>query len=836
LHRPLGLSLANIERTWDALRLDARQALRRLRRDWQFTSGAVVILALGIGANTAVFSLLNNGLLRPLPFAERNRLVNIYQNDAATGEPEGVSYPAFLDLQRETEVFTGVAASRLDGVRYQTVDSENGRRSAVRSAPVEYARANYLDVMGLRPSLGRWFTIDEERRGEPVAVLGWSVWQQDFAADPNILGQTLIAGGSQVQVIGVGPKELNSMISNFLVVSLWMPVQPVSRAWAGNAAATLEDRTNLGLQVRARLRPGVPIEQARAALEVVAQRWAADHPDTESRRGITVLATNDVYIHPREKFVKPLAVAAMTVVGLVLAIACSNLATLLLVRSSARYAEISVRLALGATRWQLVRHLLVESLLLSTLGAGFGVAIAHWGLRYLSTIDLPLILSMQLDYRVLGFAIAAAVLCGVGFGLTPALQTTRIDVAGTLREEKGSSGSALSLTRSWFTLKNLLVIGQVAASFLLLVGAVLALSVLTATQSRSVGFRPQGLAMVEVDPRYAGYDTPRAAVVFDNVRRHIAALPGVESAFIATGLSGSAHFDQEVIPDGAKPGESSVIEGAWAEPGYFEGLGIPLLFGRTFDQRDTPGSPQAILVSEALARSFFGNPNAVGKRLKFADQPGAQPAEIVGVVGNTRSIDMVADAPHRLLYRSAAQAGKMPTSIVARTSQNAAQLLGRMQQEIRRLHPEIPVVSATTMEQHQAMELMPFRIALVSLATLGGLGLLLAAIGLYAVVAYAVAQRTNELGIRIALGARPGDVTRLVVRDVTALVIAGIALGSALSWAGVTLLESSFQILGVNPWALLPVTLLIVASGAAAAYAPARRAVLTDPITAIRHQ
>jgi predicted permease len=634
---------------------------------------------------------------------------------------------------------------------------------------------------------------------------------------------------------------LNSARSSALVASLWMPIgrtelQPNSGAAA--SSRLLEKRESLFLQVRARLRDGVTIRQAQAAMNVTARRLAADYPDTDPKRGITVLRTDDVQVHPREKRLKPVAIAGLTAVGLVLAIACSNLATLLLVRGSARTAEISVRLALGATRSQLVRHLLMESLLLSLAGATAGVAIAHWGLRYLATIDMPIIVAMQLDYRVLGFAIAVAMLSGLGFGLSPALRATRVDVAAALREEKGSAGSALSLARSWFTLKNCLVTGQVAASFLLLVGAALAVSVLTATQERSVGYRPEGLAIIETDPRYAGYDMSRARAVFEDLRRRIAALPGVESALITTGLPVDGQFDLEFRLEGAgaKDGESFEVEGRWAGPGYFQTIGIPVLFGRVFDDRDSPESPEVIVVSEAFARRFFGSPNAVGKQLRFTDAD-ARPVEIVGVVGNVRSVDMVVDVPARFLYRSAAQAGVMPTTVIARSSRNEASLVAVLQQEMRRLHPELPVLNAMTMKQRQTMELGLFRAAVVSLGTLGGLGLLLAGVGLYAVVAYAVAQRTNELGIRIALGASPSNLTWLVVRDVTTLVVTGIAIGSALAWTGVTLLESSVaQILGVNPWALVPVALIIVASGAIAAYVPARRAVLTDPIAAIRHQ
>jgi predicted permease len=644
----------------------------------------------------------------------------------------------------------------------------------------------------------------------------------------------MIVDGIAVRVIGVGPMALNSSQYSAIVSSLWMPI---SRPGMRRAApGLLEKRESLFLQVRARLRDGVTVEQAQAAMNVTGRRLAADYPDTDPKRGITVLPTDDVHLHPRERQLKPIATVLLSVVGLVLAIGCSNLATLLLVRGNARSTEISVRLALGATRGQLVRHLLMESLVLSMAGAAVGVALAHWGLRYLATLDLPAVFSMQLDYRVLGFAIGVATLCALGFGLTPALRATRVDVAGALREEKGSSGGSLSLARGWFTLKNALVTGQVAASFLLLVGAVLAMSILTATQDRSVGYRAEGLAIVETDPSYAGYDLSRARAVFEDLRRRMAALPGVESVFITSGLPVDGQFEKDFRLDGATDDKTFRVEGRWAGPGYFKTVEIPVLFGRVFDERDTPESPEAMVVSEAFASRFFGTPNAVGKRIRFAEAD-TKPVEIVGVVGNARSIDMVSDAPRKTFYRSEAQDKVMPTTIVARAAQSDAALVGLLQQEVRRLHPELPVTNGMTMKQRQERELGLFRIAAVSLGALGGLGLLLAGVGLYAVVAYSVAQRSREIGIRIALGARPGDLTRLVVRDVTVLVVTGIAIGSALSWTGVTLLESSVaQILGVNPWALVPVVLMIVACGAAAAYVPARRAVRMDPIAAIRHQ
>jgi predicted permease len=367
-------------------------------------------------------------------------------------------------------------------------------------------------------------------------------------------------------------------------------------------------------------------------------------------------------------------------------------------------------------------------------------------------------------------------------------------------------------------------------------GAALAIRVTSATQNRSVGFPTAGLAMIETNPAYAGYDAQRARAVFEQLRLRIAELPGVESVLVTTGLPADAQFDRNLLPDGAADREYYEEEGRWADPGYFETLGIPVLFGRAFDPQDSPQSPQVIVVNEAFAVRFFGEPNAVGKRIRFQETPG-ETVEIVGVVGNTRSIDNVGVAPGRLFYRSAAQAAQMPNVIVARASRNEIALVGLMQQEVRRLHPELPVAAAETMEQRHSKDLFLFHASILSLGALAALGLILAVVGLYSVVALAVTQRSNEIGIRVALGARPHNIAWLVVRDVTALVAAGIAIGSALSWAGLAAFQANVgSVAGFDASTVLIVGLMIAAAGAASAYAPARRAIRADPIAAIRQQ
>jgi predicted permease len=814
-------------RLLDTLRREGKQTIRRLVHDWRFSAGAVLILGIGIGANTAIFSFINNLLFEPHPFADSGRLVNVYQNDAVSGDAVGSSFPAFLDIRRRTDIFTGASALLTQEGRYQ--------HAGVKSGIFEYTTAAHLDVLGLRPLLGRWFTAEEEHANAPVAVLGHSTWVRDFHSDASVIGQTIRVGAKQFQLIGVGPAELNGSQGNALFTALFLPVTGIpapSPRW-------LERRQDRQFLVRARLRDHIEMRQAQAAMDVLARQLAADNPDTDSQKGITVLATDEVRFSPYvDGQLKPMAAIVLLLVGLVLAIACGNLATLLLVRGAARSAEVSLRLALGATRGQLVRHLLMESMMLSMAGAAVGVLVAVAGMRYLATFDLPVAISGDTNYRVLGFSVLVASLCGIGFGLWPALQVTRVDLMGALREQKGNTGGALSLSRKWFTFKNVLIVGQVTGSFLLLMGAGFCMQFLSSTQSRSVGYASTGLAVVEFDPREAGYDALRTQAVFEEVRARIAQLPGVEAVIATTGLPGDSGFDRNLLIEGyrgqtSKEKQGTSVEGRMASPGYFEIFKIPLLFGRTFDDRDVEGKPEAAIVNEAMARQYFGSPNAVGRRFRFLDGPFV---EVVGVVGNVREVDNPGALPEALFYRTARQEGRGLSAIVARTSYgDDSKLLPLMLREVRTLHPEL-VVRGETSETRRTRDLTPYRVGMLSMTVMGTLGLALASIGLYSVVSFAVSQRISELGIRAALGARSGDLTWLVVRDVAALIVAGIAIGSAISLAGLAVSAyGRVPIIGNDPVTVLGVGVVIAVFGALAAYFPARRAVRVDPLSAIRH-
>ncbi len=644
-------------------------------RDWRFTTAAVLILGLAIGANTAIFSVVNAVLFRDSPFADPDRLVNIYQNDPAGKPLVVVSYDSYKEMAQYTDIFAATMAATIP------VPARYLHEGGIRSGTAEYATATYLDVLGLRPSLGRWFDATEERPGAPlVAVLGYQAWTRVFRADPSILGRIVRIEGAPVTIVGIGPANHRGTLDVGLVTDFWLPVTALREL---NAMPGMRGGPTIiaPFFVKARLREGATVAQAKAAMDVLAPRLAAALPE-EVRgggefavgTGITVVATTDVRVHPQaDAPFMAIASGVLVVVGLVLAIACSNLATLLLVRGAARTKEISVRLAMGATRRQLVRHLLTESLLLSLAGGIAGCILAWWTLQALQGVELPVTVDLTVDYRVLAFAMALSLITGVAFGLAPALKATRVDLLPALRDE-----GVPPIDHRRLTLKNALIVVQVAVSVLLLGGTSIFLQQLAATRERRVGYAVDGVAMLETDARFAGY--PAAAVVnmYDELLRRIAAVPGVQSAALSYGLPMQSATVPTVVEGAASDtrstGDSSMI---WAGPGFFETLRIPLLHGRVFDARDRAGTPSVAVVTETMARQYFGAVDAVGRRFRNGNEPNSW-MEVIGVVRDTgtRSLspdDVLARQPSQF-YRSYTQAGLVPTTVIARTSGDAAAL------------------------------------------------------------------------------------------------------------------------------------------------------------------
>jgi predicted permease len=832
----------------DQLARDTRYATRRLARDWRFSLLAVLILALGIGANTAMFSVVNAMFSRPLPFRDAHRLVNIYQNDADSGEPLTTSYPAYEDMAAYTDLYAGTMAFSIPvPVRYY-------RDEVVRPGLAEFATSTYLEVLGLEPSAGRWFTEAEDRLGsQPMAVLSHRVWTTGFGRAPSVIGETVRINGAPVTVIGVGPEGHTSSFHAGVVTDFWLSIPFIRTVAAGGeiGADVLERSPPVApFMVKARLRDDVSLPQAQAAMTALGARLASEFPDDDPGRGISVMRSDTLRVHPQfDGVLNYGATFLMTVVGLLLAIACTNLATWLLVRGLSRAKEVSVRLALGATRGQLVRQLLVESTLLAGVGGAAGCLLAVWAIRVVALMDLPLDAGVGLDHRVLVFSLALSLLTGVLFGLAPALKSTRVTLTPALRTE----GDTLMSTRHGFTLKNMLVVSQVALSCVLLVWGGVFLQQLATGQTADLGFRVDDLAFVETDAGFAGHVGDEAAALYETVRDRIAALPGVESATRAArpplGFSGTI---SELVIDGYAPADGEVISvrSAWAGPWYFETLQIPLLYGRSFSDFDRPGAPGVTVINESMARRYFGEPNAVGRRFRVAETSGATleaaPGtgfEVIGVVPDTRT--SVFEEPRPLFYRSFSQARAATPTVVVRTTLDPVSLLQPMQQTLRELGGGLPVISARTMSQHVADSLGEERTWGAFLGGLGALGLGLASLGLYAVMAFAVSRRAREIGIRMALGAQRIQVMWTVSRNVATLVGVGVATGLGLSWLsvrGTAAMSSSLSQEGVvnlfvptvGLMTYVTVTALMVAVGLVAAFVPARRAALADPLVALR--
>jgi macrolide transport system ATP-binding/permease protein len=823
----------------DHLTRDARHAVRRLSRDWRFTVAAVVVLGLGIGVNTALFSVVNAVLFRQYSVADTQRVVDIYQNLRGGGAGAN-TYPAYLDIAAHSDVFASTTAA------FAPRAATFRQGSVVRRGMLEHVSASYLQVLGLNPVVGRWFTQAEDaRNAPPVAVAGHRAWTTRFASDPAIVGRILHIDGVPVTIVGVAPAGHAGTLNMGVHTDFWLPIGTLP-AFLGSDRAFGRRVDEAPFFVKARLRPGVTVDRAQAAMSALGARLAREYPDDDAGAGISVYASSDVRIHPQlDTVVALFATGLFVIVGLVLAIACSNLATLLLVRGAARLKEVSVRLAVGATRAQLVRHLLTESVLLALGGGAAGCVLAWWTMQWLMALDLPVDVEVGLDVRVLAFAFALSLITGVVFGLAPALTSTRIELWQALRDQGGVRASG----HRWFTLKNTLVVFQVAVSVFLLSGTGMGVQMVAAARAIRTGFAVDGVAMLETDVRYAA-NAARGSSLFEELRRRVAAIPGVEATALIRGLPMTTDGMGIVIEGAARAGDQVAEASAiWTGPGFFETMRIPILYGRPLGDRDRAGAPRAAVVSESMARRYFGEVNAVGRRFR-PDLMQDRWMQIVGVARDTAKADLNDELVGRrrpVFYRSIEQWGVAPNVVVARSTLGGAALVRALQTELVRVDAALPALRATTMQQLLDDSLVVARGSTLFFAAIGILGLCLAGIGLYAVIAFAVTRRSREIGIRMALGADSRQVSRAVALEVGALVAVGTVAGLGFSLLGVLALRVggsnavtgianlSFYRPSVDPVAMSVIAMVAALVGLAAAYVPARRAARMDPLIALRH-
>ena len=809
---------------------DLRFALRQLRNKPGVAFTAVLTLALGIAANVTIFSAVNGLILRPLPVPHAEQIAVLAAQQQ--GAPLGVyflSYPELLDLRKQANVFSDLFASQ---VALGGMSADNEADDFVGS----YVTGNYFSGLAVKPALGRLFLPGEgEHAGSEVQIiLGYSYWQKRFAGSSNVIGKQVLVDGKPATIIGVAPEEFHGTsfaldMDAYLPMSMAAPDDPYM--WTSR-----DDRQWM---VMGRLKPGVPISQAQSSISLIAARLAGEYPATE--KGINIQVVSERLSHPvpmPNNIVAVIAGLFLSLAVVVQLLACVNVANILLVRATARESEMAIRTAMGASRARLITQVLMESMLLAMFGAVVGIALGtsatHWMADLRLASFIPVTLDFGLDWRVLAYAIAAALCTGVVVGLWPALRVARCNVNQALREgsRSGSAGAARHGVRS------ILVGAQMAGSLVLLIIAGLFTRSLQAVQHMYLGFEPDHLLNVILDPHEIGYDQARTNAFYKELEDRARALPGVQSASLAYSVpmgnysTGDAiKIEGHATPIGQQP---PVIMNNFVDAGYFETMKIPLLRGRAFTDFDNETSPHVAVVNQTMAAQFWSNQDVIGKRFEAKGSFW----QVVGIAQNGKYAFIGEDA-RPFFYLPLKQSFVSMRVLQIRTSMAPQALIASVQQVIKSLDPGLPTLSLLTMNDSLAGAngFMIFRMGSVLASCIGGLGLIMAAVGVYGVVAFAATQRTREIGIRVALGATRGQVLKLVLRQGVWVIAAGAALG-VLATAGITrgIANLLVGVSATDPLTFIAATLFLAVVALYACYVPARRAMKVDPMVALRYE
>jgi len=829
-----------------AILQDLRYSLRTLCKSPVFLAVAVLSLALGIGANTAIFTLINQLILQPLPVKDPERLVMLAgrgKHYGGNNGPDRISYPMYQEIRDKNQVFSGMFCT------YPSTVSASFQ-GGTELIGADFVSGNYFPVLGIGAAAGRVFTASDDliQGGHPLAVLSHGYWRARFGADPGIVGKTIVVNGRALTIIGVSQAGFDGVepgrapqIRIPMTMKDDLPRSDFSR---------LNNNRFRWTEVFGRLKPGMTIEKAQAGLqplfhqilnrEVTEKPFAKASPFVKQeflKMWMEVMPGSKGRSNLRKTYSKPLF-ALMGIVGLVLLIACSNLANLLIARASARQKEIAVRLALGAGRGRLIRQLLVESLVLAAVGGSLGVGLAVMIDRalidFLPSGHTPLSLSSTPDWTVLGFTIAVSLLAGAGFGLVPAIESTRPKLANTLKDQAGAviRGGSAGLRKG-------LVVAQVSLSLLLLIGAGLFVQSLRNLKTLNPGFEVRNLLAFDVDPTMSRYDLKWTGDYYRRLHERLSTLPGVESdTFAVVPVLEDNEWDNWVTIEGysAKQDERPDPHMQFCTPGFFKTLKIPVLLGRDFNERDAAGAPKVGIVNQKFVKRYFGGAAPLGRHLGMGIDPGTKlDIQIVGLVGDTKYESMRDEIPYELYVPSAQQGFANGGTVYVRAQGDPAQLFNTVRTAVRAVDASVPMYDMRTLDNQMEISLLTERLLATLSSVFGCLAALLAALGLYGVMAFMVARRTREIGIRMALGAGQGSVVWMVLRETLTLTGIGVAIGLAGAYAVTRLIQA--QLFGVAPTDLLTMAaaaLGIAAVTALAGYIPARRATGIDPMSALR--
>jgi putative ABC transport system permease protein len=800
---------------------DLRYGGRMLVKNPGFTLIAVVTLALGIGANTAIFSVVNAVLLRPLPYPEADRLIWLTERQEQI-PTRWVSYPNFLDWRARNQSFEAMATIR----SWPITLTGDGEAQSVASRMVT---ADYFRVMRVRPLLGRDFSSEEDRFGAPsVTVISHAFWRSQFGGDPEIVGRTITLNNQPFKVVGIMPEEFRHQGPP----AMWVLTEQYA---VPNSGWFRRDDRIVG-NVIARLKPGVTIEQARADMKSIEEQLIREYPMQNAGNTIRLVTLRESIVGDARASLLLLFAA----VGLVLLIACANVANLLLARAATRQKEFAIRAALGASRWRVLRQLLIESVLLGMAGGGLGLLLASWGVDLLIKFapqDLPRVVGITIGWRVLGFTLALAALTGIVFGLAPAWQSSRTDLQEVLKE----GGRSMSDVRGG-RLRNAFVVTEVALALVLLVGAGLLIKSLARLFASDPGFNAANVLTMELLPREAYPSRAKLMQFHSQLLERIRARPGVEAACVGNddlpGLEPGWQNDINPEIDGAyqkiNPGELINVDWGIITEDYFKVMSIPLKQGRTFTSQEVAQGAPVMLVDEQLSRKFWPEGDALGKHIKY-DSP--TPHEIIGIVGDVRNYG--SETPGRIKIYTPFGRTPLPRSTLAvrSTGVDPLSLAAAIKSEVQAINSDVPVSEIATLESLLARRIAPRRFNTWMLGLFAAVALLLAAVGIYGVMSYAVTQRTHEIGIRMALGADARHVLKLVVGHGMMLVLMGVTIGLAGAFALTRLMSSLlFGVSATDPMTFITIVTLLAGVALLACYIPARRATKVDPMVALRYE